>query len=118
MKQHWNTQVIADLIAKNFPEYEILLEKPNVGYNTSTVFVTRASSEHREYLAAIFGMGEKEIPFEAADDVDVYRIHCTASARYGMDESVPAQMRMVADLTEMLLGAGYAVSSDGWEGYY
>lgn len=117
-KQRWNTKAITDLIAKRFPQYEVKLMEQGGSYDTTEIRVWLAASPHKtpDSAVLIFGMNEEdEILFEETDDVDVDRIHCTANDRYGMEDATPSKMRIVADLTEMLHGAGYEPTSQGWK---
>ena len=118
MTQHWNTQVVADLITRNFPEYEIHLEEQGGSYDTSEirVFVAASSRKSPDDAVVVFGMTEDD-EIETPDDVDVDRIHCTASDRYGMEDATPTKLRVIADLLEMFEKEGYDVITDGWKAY-
>lgn len=119
MKQHWNTQVIADLITRNFPEYEIKIMEQGGSYDTSEIRVWLAASSLKspDDAVSVFGMDEENI-FDTPDDVDVDRIHCTSCAKYGMVDATPLQLRVVANLLEMFEKEGYDVTTDGWESYF
>lgn len=104
---NWNTEDIKKLIKENLPQYDFMIFPQGGSFDTTEIRVFLAGEDWREATCCVFGMRDEELEFEKSDDCPVDRIHCTSDSKWGIGEASPKELRIVADVYELLEKSGY-----------
>lgn len=112
----WDTKKIVDALKKNSSTgtQVTISDSPGGDYDTNEIKITR--DDARIEIVGFRDLGGNCIEQSEWDVADVDWIFCCESSKNGMINAKPADLRLCADVLEILESIGYnSVSNEGWD---
>lgn len=123
---HWNTDKIKAALAAGLPGCEIRVSGPGGDHDTSIIRLSRPNPRGKpddpnnpEFSScSVFGTLLGDCLTGDKNDCDVDEVFAGACDRYGMEQAIPDEHRLYADVADILIDLGYSPVSRGWKAYF